>query len=599
MCGIAGIYNLKAVQALENDLSKIVKKLEHRGPDDEGLYTHRGLGLGHRRLTIIDLDRRSKQPMLKENLVLVFNGEIYNYVELREVLKNKGHFFTTQSDTEVILVAYQEWGENCVEHFRGMWAFSLYDKDKKILFCSRDRFGIKPFYYYKDENIFSFASEIKGLLELDIEIRANLDVVTDYLVTSNHDFQEETFFEDIFQLKASHNLIFDLNSGDFEIKKYYDLKAALPSNTSAKEYEETFLESINIHLRSDVPIGTCLSGGIDSSAVAAISHSELKKINKEKNFIAITAKSERRESDESSYAKIVADSYNMKWVTPSPVFDDFIKHIDRCLYHQEEPVIGLSVFMQYWVMKCAHENDLKVLLDGQGGDETLLGYERYYTAYLLTLLKEFKIIKFIQEYISISKKSKLTIKMIFLYMFYFPFFSIRKIVLKKRCSFVKKDYIKKALERLKHRSTTKNSLEDLQINELTMNQLSHLLKYEDKNSMAFSIEGRVPFVDHKVVEKAVSLPIEDKIFKGYTKYVLRKILEKFVPKEIAWRTHKFGFEAPESYWQNKYVIEMKTVVDNSKLLKEICKTLPNYQTLSTPLQWRLFNIAKWEQLFLS
>lgn len=388
MCGISGVINKNNYKIKKEEIKSINDLIYHRGPDDEGFYFGKNFAFGHRRLSILDLSSDGHQPMTYlDKYVITYNGEVYNYLEIKEELQKDGYTFCSHTDTEVILASYDKWGENCVNRFNGMWAFAIYDKEKNIIFCSRDRFGVKPFYYTEIDNNFVFGSEIKQLLEFYEDRYVNKKVLMNYLVIGYENYNNETFFENIFKLQQSHNLIYNLTDHTYFEKRYYDIKNEILNineNESIELYNEKLFQSVKLRLRSDVKVGTCLSGGLDSSSIAGIASILNKKVTDEK-FVAIHAKSTEKKSDESNYAKKVAEHCNLELNIIEPSKRDFVEVLDEVIYTQEEPFRSPSIIMQYFVMKKAKDIGCTVLLDGQGGDETLLGYERYYPAYLLDL----------------------------------------------------------------------------------------------------------------------------------------------------------------------------------------------------------------------
>lgn len=596
MCGISGIINKNGNLVDKGEIQKINDLIVHRGPDDEGFYFEKNFAFGHRRLSILDLSSDGHQPMhYLDKYIITYNGEVYNYLEIKEELQKDGYVFKSHTDTEVILASYDKWGENCVDRFNGMWAFAIYDKEKKIIFCSRDRFGVKPFYYTQVDDKFIFGSEIKQLLEFYEDRYINKKVLMNYLVIGYENYDNETFFENIFKLQQSHNLIYDLTNNTFIIKKYYDIKKEnlnLNENESIASYKNELFESIKLRLRSDVKVGTCLSGGLDSSSIAGIASLLNKKETNEK-FVAIHAKSTEKKSDESSFAKQVAEYCNLELNLIEPSKEDFVNILDEVIFTQEEPFRSPSIIMQYFVMKKAKDIGCTVLLDGQGGDETLLGYERYYPAYLLDL----SFSDMVKGFFSSSKNSKLTKVEIIKYFLYFTNSKIRIKRLKRKNNFFKNNYLEEVSFKLvEDNADNYLNIFDLQYEELYKTQLPQLLKYEDRNSMRNSIETRLPFIDYRVVEKALSINNKFKINQGWTKNILRKAVENILPFEVIWRKNKMGFEAPEKTWLEEIDSDIKNTTQNSILLKEICREIP-YESLDFTQKWKLFNVAKWEIIY--
>ncbi len=594
MCGIAGIIKKSSAVVTEPEVRLMTDLMAHRGPDDAGCFIKKNFGIGHRRLSIIDLSSAGHQPFVYQNLQIVFNGEIYNYIEIREELLLSGCLFNTGSDTEVIAAAYKQWGYACVNKFNGMWSFCIYDADKDVFFCSRDRFGVKPFYYFNNGDQFVFASEIKAILPFLDTRKANKKNLLDYLVLGFEEHNEDTFFEGIKKLPGSHNLLYDLKNHSFTITKYYtpqihDNYKALNIDDSVALFKDKLIDAVKLRLRSDVKVGSCLSGGLDSSAIVAIAsglydHSE--------PFNAINARSIDAANDESSYAQTVTDHLRINKHVITPVMEDFEELIDDVIYSQEEPFGSLSILMQYCVFKKAREINCTVMLDGQGGDEILLGYTKYYSSlfFSLPLLEKLKTIR------ALKLNSSLSLMDIVRTYLYFGFSRIRIKRLKHKFSFVKKEYIKYCSFDLAEKFSDKlKNVDELQQFELFYLQLPHLLKYEDKNSMRHSIESRLPLLDYRVVETALSLNNTFKIYNGWSKYPIRKAFEDILPPIISWRKDKIGFAAPESIFINKNRERMLSQIKQSNLLTQLLTSVP--ENLSSRHLWRLYNIYKWENAY--
>ncbi|MEI6153291.1 MAG: asparagine synthase (glutamine-hydrolyzing) [Deltaproteobacteria bacterium] len=590
MCAIAGIFNKNDESVGEEQIRRMLTTMRHRGPDAEGIFALKRVGLGHRRLSIIDRNESANQPMQHNQLIITYNGEIYNYVELRNELKMCGHHFKTRSDTEVILHAYEEWGTDTFSRFIGMWALAIYDQDKGHIILSRDRFGIKPLYYINMDRRFIFASEIKALLSIACSRNINYDVLLRYIVTGLEDVSNETFFKDIYQVQPGEMGIYDVTNSSWSLKRYYELSHAT-ALLNMERYDELLKDAVRLQMRSDVPVGTCLSGGLDSSTVASLAARMTGKMGNGR-FVAVTARAEYSSNDETPYAKKVAEYCNLDWHVTTPKYEDFKRDIEVCLYLHDEPVTGPSVYMQYCVMREAKACGIKVMLDGQGGDETLLGYERYYTYFLLDLIRKgyWKIIP--REYLDAVKNSALTHTKLLSYIMYFLLPFIQKMVVSYRCSFLKHEYFECGVKNLtKHHF----QIADMQISEIKKDQLPHLLRYEDRNSMAHSIEARVPFLDHRCVEAAIALTPAEKIKGGFTKYPLRVLAATLLPPEIAWRRDKMGFDAPEMYWLQKHSTQMNKAINSSPLLNKLCWDIPVMDSINLSIRWRLYNIALWER----
>ena len=594
MCGISGIINKNNKSVEESLIHQMTEIIAHRGPDSSGSYLYKNIAFGHRRLSILDLSSSGHQPMkYLDDLVITYNGEIYNFIEIREELIQKGYIFDSNSDTEVILKAYHYWGKTCVNYFNGMWSFSILDIKQKIVFCSRDRFGVKPFYYIENNDLFSFGSEISQLLPFLPNRILNKKVALDYLISGIEECSNETFFKDIYLLKGGHNLVFDLQTNSYEIERYYNLKLSDQKNTSVDDYIQELKRSITLRLRSDVKVGTCLSGGIDSSTISSFA-SKLYQNSNEK-FMAIHAKSSEYKTDESEFAKIVSKIANINLNFVEPSYSDFKSNILSIIKIQQEPFGSLSIIMQYFVFKKAKELGCIVMLDGQGGDETLLGYERYYPA----IVKSKKGIAKLKALLQSSKNSRLSLLDTIKYQYYFSNYKLRLKRLKFKNSFYKSEILNEyESEELRIISESYNDISILQKNEIESSQLPHLLKYEDRNSMANSIESRLPFLDYKLVELSLNTNNSLKIKDGWTKFILRKAAETILPKEIVWRKAKLGFNAPEKTWTKEFENEMIKEIEQSEILNNFIHFKKLYfKNLDLRTKWRLYNFSVWEKEF--
>lgn len=601
MCGISGIINKDWTLIDKNELKRINDIIFHRGPDSEGFYLHNNLGFGHRRLSILDLSPLGHQPMnYLDKYCITYNGEIYNYIEIKAELLQNGYHFVSESDTEVILAAYDFWGVSCLNKFNGMWSFAIHDIEKDIVLFSRDRFGIKPFYYKEDDNQFIFGSEIKQLINSDKPNLLNENILLESMLTHIDNHTNETYFKGIYSLPSSSYLIYDLKTNQKTINKYYKLNINLEfQNKSEKElileFKDLFSDAIKLRLRSDVIVGTSLSGGLDSSAISAIASDEYAKKSNDK-FIAINAKSIDDSNDESVFAKIVADKLNLDLNVVMPTYEDFLKTIDDVIYTQEEPFGSPSMFMGWHVFQKARELNCTVMLNGQGSDEILLGYERYFTS-TLNFNKPFSQLK---EIINQNKNSRLSLLNTLGYYVYFRSFFIRKMRLKNKSLLKNKFKQSKYFNFVKKSSESYSDPFKLQRLEVTELQLPHLLRYEDRNSMRHSIETRLPFLDYRLVEFCVSLPLSLKIKEGWTKYILRKGINDLLPESIVWRKNKFGFESPDRIWLSKYNDQMMKEIKNSKILNHYCNMdllLNKYESMSLKDKWMYFNIVRWEYVF--
>ncbi len=624
MCGIAACIQQKG-QIDKDKFDRMTDIISYRGPDDRGVYYDGNLALGHRRLSIIDLSSDGHQPFEKiEGYVLVYNGEIYNYIELRDELIAKGHVFKTKTDTEVIIHAYREWGDKCVCHFNGMWSFVLYDKKKQQLFCSRDRFGVKPFYYTEQEGMFLVASEIKQFFEmLDERPRANRDMLLQYIIRGTNDLPPYTMFKNIFQLNPGHNMVFNLASNSYTIERYYAIEANKEIKTGYKEackkFNEEFSDAVMLRLRSDVPVGYFLSGGLDSSAIVCVANMNIRESERDDSYKdqhTISACFKEKEYDEQEYIDEVIGITN---IIPHKVFpgtETLWDELDNIIWHMDEPLGSTSTFAQWSVCKAAKEHGLTVMLDGQGADEQLAGYTDFYTVLFVDALKKFKfkcLKREIDAYIKIRANSE-------------KYISSRDVILSavrewlmphSLHKFIKRVY----LERIQKipfdkeiiRRTLKNEFIYPQgnprdfIKAYVEKELLQLLHRGDRNSMAFSIETRMPFLDYKLVDALYEMPFEYKIKDGYSKAVLRDGLKDILPEKVRMRVSKFGFVTPEDKWiKNNSEVFRNELIQALEVYKELFdteKVLKWYDLNSSSIQrgnfliWRIIDSARWAKIF--
>lgn len=605
MCGIAGLVAPYPEGESRSLIARMLDLVAHRGPDGQGIFVDAPVSMGHRRLSIMDLTNAGAQPMSSEggDFVITYNGEIYNHLELRSELEGLGYRFRSHSDTEVILAAYAQWGTQCVERFNGMWAFALWDKRTHHLFCSRDRFGIKPFYFAHTSKGFFFGSEIRQLLTFLPSIRAKQDLVLDFILTGASDHTNSTFFSGIQKLPAAHNLMLDAQTGKAVISRHYRIErkpefARMGAADAVSAFGALLEGSVRLRLRSDVPVGTCLSGGLDSSTVAAVA-APLYTSQSGQPFAAITALSQQADNSEESYAELVAHSQGLKWLRVCPDVDSFMASLDAVVSAQEEPFGSTSICMQYAVMQRARAAGIPVLLDGQGGDETLMGYPKYVAAYLGARWAAGGPVGFMRDLRAAGRNNtSWTPSRMLMYLV-----GGRQAEARFRFYRWQHRYIKAGLPMPEHLQAFARACSDdfeLQRLEIERTNLPVLLRYEDKNSMAHSIETRLPFLDYRLVEMALSLPGEFKIKDGWSKWILRKAMEDRLPAEITWRRNKLGFEAPERTWQGQMTEQMRSTVLASPLLSSMVngqRLAALFAKLPLRAQWRLYSVARWEQAF--
>ncbi len=603
MCGIAGIISPYSSLVQTQKVERMMDALHHRGPDGEGKWINdeHTICLGHKRLAIIDRSDAGNQPFHYLHYTLVFNGEIYNYIEIKDTLQKQGYTFRTDSDSEVIPAAFDFWGKDCLHQFDGMFAFALYDGKNKELWIARDRFGEKPLYYhtiYKQRGQFEqflFASEMKALWAIGVPKELNGTMMLNYIslgYTQNPIKQTQTFYSNILSLSAGHHLSIQPDKGRVQMKKWYKLNESGIGNRESevsdgvliKQFSDLFSTSVKRRLRSDVSLGTSLSGGLDSSSIVASLFD-----NDTDSLQTFSAVFPEFAQDESRYIKEIQTHYKDKdfdshYITPTA--DDCVKYWDKLMFHQEEPIQSSSVLTQFMVYQLAKEKDVTVLLDGQGADEVLGGYKKYIPWFLQN--------KFLSGYADFVKEKHLLKENDFLDKWdirnyaaaYFPEKTAKQLQLKaisqqKNHPFIERDFYNKYHNDDTLQKPIVKSLEDiLYYNTFTFG-LQELLRYADRNSMAHSTEVRLPFLNHQLVEFIFSLPTSLKIRDGYTKWILRKSIEDKLPANIVWRKGKIGYEPPQEQWMKQpAIIEM--IHESRKKL--ISKNILNPKILNVPAQ---------------
>jgi asparagine synthase (glutamine-hydrolysing) len=553
MCGLCGVVALGRPPETET-VRAMARALDHRGPDGDGEFGTDGVALGFRRLAIIDLSDAGRQPFASDDgaLRLLHNGEIYNYVELRRELESRGHSFRSQTDTEVIVRAYEEWGDDCVRRFNGMWALALWDGRRRRLLCSRDRFGVKPFYYRWDDGRLAFASELKAFHAVE-RLEPHLPAVRDYLEQGYVDHTDDTFFAGIRALPPAHSLVVDERG--LRLYRYWSLEPREAPADATDEVRELFLDAVRLRLRSDVPVGTCLSGGIDSSAiVCAVDHllrTEAENArpvgDRQRTF---TAFFDERGFDERPYAEAVVERTRSQphWVT----FDsrELVEVLPSIVRTQDEPFGSTSIVAQWFVMRAAKKAGLTVMLDGQGADETLAGYHGYFGPFFADLLRHGQLRELgaeLRAYRALHGAGVGTTAV-----------ALARPFLPERVRWVARGRVRGG-SALVHPDLPPSAAEHTngfgggylrrQMHViLTRRGLPELLHYEDRNSMAHSLEARVPFLDYRLVELLFSLGSAELIERGRTKAILRRALGDLLPPVVRDRVDKLGFVTPEAEW---------------------------------------------------
>jgi asparagine synthase (glutamine-hydrolysing) len=547
MCGICGIIRFDNKPVHEVPIRDMMRIMKHRGPDDEGVFMDNSVGLGFVRLSIIDLSPAGHQPMFSkdERYVLIFNGEIYNYIELREELEKDGCVFYTRTDSEVLLNAYIIWGEECLSRFNGMWAFVIYDRQEKKMFAARDRYGIKPFYYLQTPEYLAFASEIPPLLSiLDHKPKPDYQSIFDYLVFNRTDQTERTFFEDI--KKLQHGCKFSIDDWQLNIERWYVLKARVKNVYGFKtpsEFRELFSSAVGLRLRSDVPVGVCLSGGLDSSSIVSVLLKDYYK-SELNTFSAVYEKGQI--GDEIKYINEYQPLLsNMFYTTPTA--ETLEADLAGFVRAHAEPIPSTSPYAQFKVMELAKEK-VVVTLDGQGADEELAGYHYFFGFFFKDLLKQWRLGKLSSEMFHyLAKHQSIYGFKTFLY-FLLPENSKTGLRINEK-GYLNSEFV----EKFKNNNSiagnlySSGSLNDALIDHFEY-KLEHLLKWEDRNSMWFSLEARVPFLDYRIVEKTLATSGDMIIKNGMTKYLLRQSMRGTIPETIRKRKDKIGFETPQDEW---------------------------------------------------
>jgi len=608
MCGIAGIIQTNPRQYHHEQLKTMTDALSHRGPDGEGFWENEAGNVlfGHRRLSIIDLSDAAAQPFLYMNrYTILHNGEIYNYIELRDELRKKGYDFRTQSDTEVLVAAYDCWREDCLDELDGMFAFAIWDEREKQFFAARDRFGEKPFHYIydADHQCFVFASEIKAFWTLGLGKEFNKKMLFNFLTigyTDNPTRPDETFYEHVIKLPAASFMRVSLYpSLSIEVEKYWDIDVEDQEATLDKDvvekFNELFTVSIKRRLRSDVPLGTSLSGGLDSSSIVATITNLLRKSESTlprspygpvKDAVGQSSNEQLRtfsaifpgfEKNEEKYIDEVTTYFSLQSfktiISDSEVPLLFQKLIKR----QDEPFGSASALPQYKVFELAAQKNVKVLLDGQGADETLAGYHKYYKWYWQELFIKRKLGKSgeLKKAKELGVNEKFGIKNIIASLF--PDFA--SIILEKQYLLhslkqegLTNDFVRLHSKEAYYTAPAMFSLNGVLYFNTCVHGLGELLRYADRNSMAHGRELRLPFLNHELVEFVFSLPAHFKIMEGRTKWILRKAMENRLPSNIVWRQDKVGLEPPQRSWMQlasvqEMIHEAKKKLIHEKILK--------------------------------
>jgi asparagine synthase (glutamine-hydrolysing) len=564
MCGISGKLNFDRKKEVSLPLLKaMADSIVHRGPDDDGYYCSGQIGLAFRRLSIIDL-HSGHQPLANEDATvwIVFNGEIYNYQELRQSLLAKGHVFRTRCDTEVIVHLYEEYGEGCVEFLRGMFAFAIWDKKQEKLLLVRDRIGIKPLYYGVTPHSVAFGSEMKCILE-DPEINRDISApIIDRFLTFGYVPGEETLFKSVFKLSPGSLMV--VKDGKSTIKQYWDLHFS-SSSVSLEDAEEQLLEileeSVRLHMISDVPVGFLLSGGVDSTALLSLASRKTDRLIRSYTV----GFSDAGVTDERPFARIAAKKYGSEHHEISISSKEFLDFLPRYVWHMEEPVCEPPAVALYYVSKLAR-NDVKVLISGEGGDEAFAGYQNYRSLLWLERIKRAagplngglsKVLRLLNKVIARRRLDKYLplLNVPFESYYYsrtsspFNFFNAeyQEVYSERLCQSISKQHSLLPVTRLMQRSGSNDLLSRMLYVDSKTWLPDELLIKADKMTMANSVELRVPLLDHRLLEFAAALPSKFKVHGFDTKYIAKRCLSRQIPREILERT-KTGFPVPYENW---------------------------------------------------
>jgi len=609
MCGIAGIVgnNLQLDDRMK--ISAAIHCLQHRGPDAVGIWTSKQNNtiLGHRRLSIIDLSTAASQPLIyMDRYTIIHNGEVYNYIELRNELQQKGYAFNSASDTEVIAAAYDAWKEQAVQKMDGMFAFAIWDEKEKTLFAARDRMGEKPFYFFFDGNQLLFASELKAMWEMGAPREVNRSMLYNFLTigyTSNPGDPQETFYSNLHKLPAASYLRFYIN-GEPEVMRYWqvdpEIKNTISSENAIEQFRLLFAESIKKRLRSDVPVGTSLSGGLDSSSIIAFCE---KFADKHYSHSCFTASFRGYDKDESSYAQLVAHKFNLSLHEVAVSDSEVVQLMESVMQNQQEPISSASPLAQHKVYKSARENGIKVLLDGQGADELLGGYHKYFKWYWQQLYRskrseasrEFRAATLNGVTEKFTLKNKLAA--------YMPEFSSavwqgRKTKKAFRHPDLDRDFAFQNKRSFYHALPATFDLAGALYFDSFVVGLEELLRIADRNSMAHGIEVRLPFLNHQLVEFLFSLASDMKIRNGWTKWLLRETVKNSLPEEITWRKDKIGFQPPQKRWMELPDVKAaiadgkKILADQGILKKDVVKKIQPHESYAAEnMDWKYWSAS--------
>ncbi|WP_052360251.1 asparagine synthase (glutamine-hydrolyzing) [Solidesulfovibrio alcoholivorans] len=609
MCGISGAFNPRGLSpddaALVGQFGQIMR---HRGPDDAGLFADARCALGHRRLAIIDLSSDGRQPFSGENgrYQLVFNGEIYNYIELRRELEALGRAFRTKTDTEVLLAALLQWGPDCLDRLNGMFAFALYDSVQNSLFLARDRCGVKPLYYVTVGGTLYFASEIKALLAVPGLSRAvDSQALFDYWVFNRTDIHDETFLSAVRRLPKGCRATADADG--LRVATWWDPRRFLREDASqdqddpeavAANVEELLVSAATLRMRSDVPVGSCLSGGLDSSILVGILFDRL---GANGGYSCFTAAYPGHAVDETAYVDGLNRRYPFVSRRTFPTGEAALDDLPAFVRANDEPTTGPSFYAQYAVMRLAREHGVTVLLDGQGGDENFAGYQYFHGFHLYGLLRRGQLARFGSELFQVLWRRQHLSAVQTLAFQALPG-PARKALLLRATPLADPGFFAAHIGKSRIYNeffAVKNLNESLCAH--FRFKLEHLLRMEDRNSMAFSLEARVPYLDYRLVEYLLGVPEALKIRLGETKYLQKKALGRYTTPEILARKDKLGFATPMEDWLAAPAWKRLTR-ENFRYVREVFPELtPAGAAVPTGAEaaWKINQLAEWHKAFVA
>ena len=655
MCGISALISFDGFDIAPH-IRPMTDLIRHRGPDDEGymLLLQKGgdkvilgaddspdsvyragfpytpkisikkwamlpcrLALGHRRLSIMDPSPAGHQPMMTpdERYVLVYNGEIYNFLELREELAAGGYIFHSNTDTEVVLAAYSTWGSSCLDRFIGMFAFVLFDTLKEQLFVARDRFGVKPLYYwFSPKGFLAFASEIKQFSILPgWKACLNGHRAYDFLARKWSDHTAETLFSGVNQLRGGefiHCSLTEINAG-LPIRKWYELRpniTDLDFEKSADHLKKLFYDSIHLHLRADVPIGTGLSGGVDSSSIVCVINEILREKGSQALQNTFSSCSSIEAYDERPFIAEVVRKTKVKTHYTFPPLEELFDTSKKILWHQDEPYLSTSIYAEWHVFKIVSEASVKATLEGHGADELFAGYPVFFKAQLQNLLMKGSWIELIREYFSIRKAHSNNPELSLVNRFKRLATGSEKHGYGFKPSWLNISQNQYEEDNLLTYMKNDSTVNDMSRTQLLYSSLPAQLHWADRDSMAHSVECRVPFLDHRIAEFVLGLPEDYKIRQGITKRILRKSLGDKLPEKVARRSDKMGYVTPEEVWAKKdapdvFMEAIKRALEQSKgklnnplILKSASKII--YGTAPyDPALWRVISFGAWMEQF--